>query len=144
MQKSKIPTQPKTYTVAQVTAAVAFAVAVLSAVGQVIALFLPDPLSRWIAAISLFVSIFGVVAGLIASRRATKEQIEQLENERRERKEGLLDEKWARRINIAVAVVGLGLGTLSWMVAVVRMSTWFGVRYSRKMVTDMEKQLPKK
>ncbi len=144
MQKSKTSTQPKTYTVTQITASVAFTVAILSAVGQVIALFLPDPLARWVAAVALLLSVVGVVVGLIASRQVTREQIEQLEKERRERKEGLVDEQWARRIGITVAVLGLGLGTLTWVVSVVRISTWFGVSYGRRLVEEVEKQLPKK
>lgn len=149
MQHQKNTTQPaKSYTVAQITAVAAFAIALLSALGQFVVIFLPDVFSKWVLAPALSLSIIGVVVGLIASRQADREHIEQLERERREREEalrneqhareeGLFNEKWARRITVWSVAGGLTLGIFMYLLAMIKVSSLMGKSYGERMMKEI-------
>lgn len=80
----------KVYTFAQITSVVSFVVAFFSAIGQIIAIFIPDQnIARWVNAVAMLVAIIGVIVGLVAFRQSTREQIEQFEAER-EAREGAI------------------------------------------------------
>lgn len=99
MQYRKNKNQPvRSYTLAQITAGVAFTIAFLSALGQVIVLFLPDTVSKWFSVAALSLAVIGVIVGLLASRQANGEQKEQMERERQAREEALRKESQAREM----------------------------------------------
>ncbi len=182
MQHQNDEDQPvRSYTVAQITAGISFTIAFLSALGQVIVLFLPDTFSKWFSVAALSLAVIGVVVGLLASRQANREQRKQMERERRTREEalikesqaretalrnesqaretalrnesqtrevalqkessarveGLRDEKWARRIAVGVVSAGLTLGSMVYLVAVIKVSTQMGKSYGERMMKEI-------
>src|SRR5438128_1376156 len=97
MQSQEDRDQPvKTYTLAQITTAVAFALAFLAAIGQFVVIFLPDVFSKLVLAPVLSIAVISVVVGLIASRQANREQAARMERERQTREVALRNESQAR------------------------------------------------
>ena len=71
----------RTYTLAQITAVVAFSLAFIAALGQFVVIFLPDVFSKLVLAPVLSIAVISVVVGLVASRQANREQAAQIERE---------------------------------------------------------------
>lgn len=171
MQNQKDRVQPvKTYTLAQITAAVAFALAFIAALGQFVVIFLPDVFSKLILAPVLSIAVISVIVGLVASRQASREQAAQMERERQTReealrnesrareeairseshtrevailsesharKEGLFNEKWARRVFSFFVAGFYVLGTLMYLVAMIKASSRLGKSYGERMMREI-------
>ena len=97
MQRREDNTQPiKSYTLAQITAAAAFALAFIASIGQFVVIFLPDVFSKLILAPVLSIAVISVVVGLVASRQASREHAAQMERERHAHEVALRNESQAR------------------------------------------------
>jgi hypothetical protein len=171
MKNQKDRNQPvKTYTLAQITAAVSFTFAFIAALGQFVVIFLPDVFSKWVLTAALSTAVVGVIVGLVASNQANREQVAQMERERQvrelalreesqvreeairneshsrelailsesqAREAGLVNEKWARRITVWTVAGGLVLGTLMYLVAMIKISSTLGKGYGERMMREI-------
>jgi len=86
----------RSYTAAQITAAVAFAFAFIAALGQFIVFFLPDVFSKLVLVPVLSIAVISIVVGLVTSRQANGEQAAQMERERHVREVALRNESQTR------------------------------------------------
>ncbi len=157
MQSQKDRVQPvKTYTLAQITAAVAFALAFIAALGQFVVIFLPDVFSKLILAPVLSIAVISQAAQMERERQTREEALRNESRAREEairseshtrevailseshaRKEGLFNEKWARRVFSFLVAGFYILGTLMYLVAMIKASSRLGKSYGERMMREI-------